>query len=47
MTEIKVMVIKLIMRYEKVVELGFKDRAIDMPFSLHIRNPQADLWPMK
>ena len=47
MTEIKVMVIKLMLRYEKVAEQGIKERAYDIPLTHHIRNPQAYLHPRK
>ena len=41
--EVKVMTIKLIKRYEKVIEHNIKDRAYNMPFALHIKNCQASL----
>ena len=41
--EIKIMTIKVMQRYEKVMEHDIEHRAYDLPFALHIKNCQAGL----
>ena len=43
LTEIKVMMILIMKRYEKIVELGMKSRAYDLPLGISIRNCEAIL----
>jgi len=43
LTEMKVMMIKLMQRYQNVEELGFKDRTFEFAFSKHIKNAKANL----
>ena len=43
LVEMRVMMIKILLRYEKVVELGMKDRSYEMPFTVHVKNCEADL----
>ena len=43
LTEMKVMTVKFMQRYDKAVELGSKGRAFRVQLALHIHNCQAEL----
>ena len=43
LTETKVMMIKLMQRFDNVIEHSVKERKIEAPFTLHIKDCKADL----
>ena len=43
LTEIKVMTIMILQRYENIRELGIKERAYELPFTIAIKNTNAVL----